>query len=109
MLSLRSWLVGCVLPSAIVLLLTLGAFRLVTPDRTILDNNSVIVGFFILYFVLIRGGHLIMIRSLHEDLKIKYADAYEARLRTLPKNFRRRNLGFTLARIKRDLMTERKF
>lgn len=106
MLSLRSWLVGCVLPSAITLCATLLMFKTVTGDPTILNHNAVIVGFFIFYFVLIRGGHLIMIRSLHKELKVKYAEAYFGKLAALPPKFKKRNLGFTLASMKRDLINE---
>jgi len=104
MLSLRSWLLGCVLPSAAILCVTLLLFRSVTRDPSILNHNAVIVGFFMFYFVLIRGGHLIMIRSLHRELKTKYKDEYKQKLAALPPNFKKRNLGFTLARMKRDLI-----
>ena len=99
---------GCVLPSALTLCMTLFLFKLVTRDPSILNHNAVIVGFFIFYFVLIRGGHLIMIRSLHKELKTKYAEAYIGKLAALPPKFRKRNLGFTLASMKRDLINESK-
>lgn len=106
-LSLRCWLQRVVLPSASVLAITLFLFGRVTSDSNILDHNAVIVGFFILYFVLVRGGHLMMIRSLHKDILKKYEEAYTARLAVIPlKGFRRRNLGFTLAKIKRGLINE---
>lgn len=106
-LSLRCWLQRIVLPSAAVLTAALFVFRRVTSDASVLDHNAVIVGFFILYFVLVRGGHLVMIRSLHNEMMRKYKDAYKDRLRTISKSsLRRHNLGFTLARIKRDLITE---
>ncbi len=106
-LSMRCWLQRIVLPSAGVLAVTLLLFGRITRDHTILDHNAVIVGFFILYFVLVRGGHLIMIRSMHKDLLKKYEKPYKARLAAMPsETFRRRNLGFTLARIKRELITE---
>jgi len=79
-LSLRYWLQRCVLPCAVFLLVILGLFRLIDADITNLNHNAVIVGFFALYFVLIRGGHIIMIRSLHFELKRKYEDFLLARL-----------------------------
>ena len=110
-LSLRCWLLRCVGPAAIVLLITLGAFRMITNRPQMLDQNAVIVGFFILYFILVRGGHMLMIRSMHHELLSKYEQPYKARLAALPrrgKGFlqRRSNIGFTLAKIKRDLITE---
>lgn len=110
-LSLRCWLQRCVGPSAIVLLLTLGAFRLISDEAKTLDHNAVIVGFTMLYFVLVRGGHIIMIRSLHKEMMRKYEKGYSLRLAKLPprgrKIFERRaNIGFTLAKIKRELIDE---
>ena len=110
-LSLRCWLLRCVLPASVVLLLTLGGFRLITDEAQILNHNALIVGFFILYFILVRGGHILMIRSMHRELLAKYEDVYTARLAQLPRRgnglfVRRSNIGFTLAKIKRDLITE---
>jgi len=105
-LSLRYWLLRCVLPSSLVLILVLGVFRLMIDQPSNLNHNAVIVGFFALYFVLIRGGHILMIRSLHFDLKRKYEEAYREKLAYLPiGQMKRRNIGFTLARIKRELIT----
>ncbi|MEP3890858.1 MAG: hypothetical protein ABJN69_10340 [Hellea sp.] len=104
-LSLRYWLQRCVLPSAIVLLAILAFLRLIGSETSELNHNSLIVGFFIAYFVLIRGGHIIMIRSLHFELKRKYDAAYRERLGYVPiGQIKRRNIGFTLARIKRELI-----
>ena len=106
-LSLRCWLQRIVLPSAVVLAVTLVVFGRITSDSSLLDHNAVIVGFFILYFVLVRGGHLIMIRSMHKDMLNKYEAPYTARLAAMPlKSFRRHNLGFTLAKIKRELIDQ---
>ena len=106
-LSMRCWLQRIVLPSAAVLAGTLFVFGRMTRDDHILDHNAVIVGFFIFYFVLVRGGHLIMIRSMHKDMMKKYEAPYTARLAAIPlKSFRRRNLGFTLAKIKRELIDQ---
>lgn len=110
-LSLRCWLQRCVGPSAVVLLLTLLAFRLISEDTKTLDHNAVIVGFTMLYFILVRGGHMIMIRSLHKEMLRKYEKGYALRLAKLPRRgrklFERRgNIGFTLAKIKRELIDE---
>ncbi len=106
-LSLKCWMQRIVLPSAAVLLLVLLTFGWLTNNEKTLDHNAVIVGFFMLYFVLVRGGHLLMIRSMHKDMLKNYEDPYKARLAGLPeKTLRRHNLGFTLARIKRDLIDE---
>ena len=108
-LSLRYWLTRCVLPSAIFLLAILGLFRLIDADISNLNHNAVIVGFFALYFVLVRGGHIIMIRSLHFELKRKYEEAYREKLAYVPiGQIKRRNIGFTLARIKRDIINTTK-
>ena len=104
-LSLRYWLQWCVFPSAIILLTILGLLRMIGSETSALDHNSVIVGFFVVYFVLIRGGHILMIRSLHFELKRKYEEAYRERLAYVPiGQIKRRNIGFTLARIKRELI-----
>jgi len=104
-LSLRYWLQRCVLPSAIVLLVILGLLRLIDSDAVGLNHKAVIIGFFVLYFILVRGGHLIMIRSMHFEMKRKYEEAYRERLAYLPiGQMKRRNIGFTLARIKRELI-----
>ena len=104
-LSLRYWLQRCVLPSAMFLILALILLRMIDADISNLNHNAVIVGFFVFYFILIRGGHIIMIRSLHFELKRKYEDAYREKLAYVPiGQIRRRNIGFTLARIKRELI-----
>lgn len=104
-LSLRYWLQSCVLPSAIVLLIILGLIRVFDPEVVSLNHKAVIIGFFVFYFILVRGGHILMIRSMHFDMKRRYKDAYSERLAYLPiGQMKRRNIGFTLARIKRELI-----
>ncbi len=106
-LSLRYWLTRCVLPAAAVLLIVLGVMRLLIDDQSDLNHNALIVGFFALYFILVRGGHIIMMRSLHFELLRKYEDKYRKQLAGLPpESFWRRNLGFTLAQIKRNCLDE---
>jgi len=85
--------------------LALLSFRFITQDPSTLNHNAVIVGFFTIYFVLIRGGHLLMIRALHSELKSKYKEKYAQRLASVPQDkMRSHNLGFTLTRIKRELL-----
>lgn len=104
-LSFRYWLLRCVLPSAIVLLIVLALLRFTASSDKYLNHSAVIVGFFAVYFILVRGGHLIMIRSMHFEMKRKYQEAYRERLAYLPMGqMKRRNVGFTLARIKRELI-----
>lgn len=45
-----------------------------------------------------------MIRSMHFELKHTYGEAYDQYLTALPANMHRHNLGFSLARIKRNLI-----
>ncbi len=103
-LSLRHWVQRCVLPSVLTLIGLLLSLPIILKDNTYQTETSVVFTFFTVYFVLIRGGHLIMIRSMHFDLRKTYGKTYEARLAKLPRDLRRVNLGFTLTRIKRDLI-----
>jgi len=106
-LSLRFWATHCVLPSALILVVLLFLFRLITDDPEALNQNALIIGFFSLYFIFVRGGHLLMVRSLHKELLQKYPDGYAKKLGYIPQGqIKRRNIGFTLARIKRELMLE---
>lgn len=96
----------CVLPSAVFLLGLLLLARWVLGSGSSLNHNAVIIGFFITYFTLFRGGHIIMMRSLHFELMRKYEDSYRELLGYVPiGQVKRYNLGFTLARIKRDCIT----
>ena len=104
-LSLRRWLRGTVLPVALVLLGILFLMSRASTDRAELDHLSLFVALMALWFVLVRGGHLLMVRQLHRELKSKYAEPYAARLAPIP-HLRRRNAGFTLARIKRGLIDD---
>ena len=106
-LSLRCWLLRTVLPAAVMLILVLLLLRSIDPDPKTLDHTSVMVGFSALYFALFRGGHILMIRSLHSEMMKKHAEAYREKLSLFSKGeLRRRNLGFTLARVKRDILVE---
>jgi|GEM_PF-4070282 len=83
-LSLRYWLLKCVLPVAIALTGLLLALRFVFKDPQSLDHNSLIVAFFAVYFIVVRGGHIVMIRSMHFDLLRTYGDDYRNALGYLP-------------------------
>lgn len=106
-LSLHYWLTRCVLPAALLLLVLLALLPQFITVELYKDQTSAVFGFFILYFVLVRGGHLIMIRSMHFELKQTYGEAYDECLMSLPANMHRHNLGFSLARIKRRLIDAR--
>jgi hypothetical protein len=106
-LSLRCWLVRTVAPAALSLVAVLALLRAIGPSETTLNHTAVMVGFAALYFVLFRGGHMLMIRSLHVEMMKKHAEAYRDKLsRMSTGELRRSNLGFTLARVKRDILIE---
>jgi len=106
-LSLRCWLVRTVFPAAVSLIAMLILLRALGPSKSTLDHTSVMVGFAALYFALFRGGHILMIRSLHSEMMKKHEDAYrEALSRITEGELRRSNLGFTLARVKRNILVE---
>ena len=106
-LCLRVWLQRIVLPTMLVLLVFLYAFSAISDAPRFRDHNATIVGFFAFYFVLVRGGHMIMIRSLHKDLMNKHEDAYRYELAAVdPILFKRKSIGFTLAQIKRRILED---
>ena len=106
-LSLRGWCLRTVLPAAASLIAVLALLRSIGSSETTLDHTAVMVGFAALYFILFRGGHILMIRSLHVEMMKKYPDAYRGKLaRMTRKELRRSNIGFTLARVKRDILVE---
>ena len=106
-LSLRIWLQRIVLPTMLVLLVFLYLFSVISDAPRFRDHNATIVGFFAFYFVLVRGGHMIMIRSLHKDLMKKHQDAYRYELSAVdPVLFKRKSIGFTLAQIKRRILED---
>jgi hypothetical protein len=106
-LCLRVWLQRIVLPTMLVLLVFLYMFSAISDVPRFRDNNATIVGFFAFYFVLIRGGHMIMIRSLHRDLMKTHEAAYRYELAAVDKVlFKRKSIGFTLAQIKRRILED---
>lgn len=107
-LSLRFWLLRCVLPCAITLAGLIVFLRVFIESPHHRDQTALILAFSMVYFTLFRAGHLFMIRSMHLDLKHTYGNAYEVRLQKLPRDLQRKNLGFTLARIKRDLIDRKR-
>ena len=106
-LSLHNWLLRAVLPAALALIIVLLVLRATgAPERT-LNHTAAMVGFAALFFVLFRGGHQMMLRSLHVEMMRLHEDAYRARLAELSvEQMRRSNVGFTLARMKRDILVE---
>jgi len=103
-LSLRYWLMACVLPTAMFLLVVLGILKAASDTAHELDHKAVIAAFFALYFILVRGGHIVMMRSLHKELLAKYEGPYRDCLAPLdPAMMKKCNIGFTLARMKREL------
>jgi len=106
-LSLRAWLQRIVLPTMLALLVFLYLFSVISDAPRFRDHNATIIGFFAFYFVLVRGGHIIMIRSLHQDLMKKHEAAYRYELAAVDTIlFRRRSIGFTLAQIKRRILED---
>lgn len=106
-LSLRCWLLRTVLPAAVALLIVLVILRSTGAPQRTLDHTATMVGFAALYFTLFRGGHMMMLRSLHLEMMRKHEDAYRKRLGELSSDaLRRSNVGFTLARMKRDILVE---
>ena len=106
-LCLRVWLERIVLPTMLALLVFLYLFSVISEAPRFRDHNATIVGFFAFYFVLVRGGHMIMIRSLHKDLMQKHEAAYRYELAAVdPILFRMRSIGFTLAQIKRRILED---
>ena len=106
-LCVRVWLQRIVLPTMLVLLVFLYLFSAISEAPRFRDHNATIIGFFAFYYVLVRGGHLIMIRSLHKDLMNKHEAAYRYELAAVdPILFRLRSIGFTLAQIKRRILED---
>lgn len=106
-LCMRVWLQRIVLPTMLVLLVFLYLFSAISEAPRFRDHNATIIGFFAFYYVLVRGGHLIMIRSLHKDLMNKHEAAYRYELAAVdPILFRLRSIGFTLAQIKRRILED---
>ena len=106
-LSLRCWLQRSVLPAALATIAFVLLIREINGSPSSVDHAAVLIAFGALYFVLFRGGHILMIRSLHGDMMKHHEDAYRAKLGALEEGeLRRSNLGFTLARVKRDILVE---
>ena len=108
-LSLRVWLQRIVLPTMVCVLVFLYVYAALYDAPGHRDHTATIIGFFAFYYVLIRGGHMIMIRSLHHEMMKKYEIEYRYELAAVsPILFRRKTIGFTLAKIKRHIHEEAK-
>ena len=108
-LSLRYWLQRCVLLAAVVLIFILLVMGRISSDAKDLNHSALIVGFFTLYFVIVRAGHIVMIRSLHFEMLRKHEDLYREKLASWSDDkMSRRNIGFMLARIKREIINTTK-
>ena len=106
-LSLRCWLLRSVLPSALAVIACLAIINSIGATPRTVDHTAVLIGFSGLYFMLFRGGHILMIRSLHREMMKHHPKAYREKLAALPEaTLKRRNVGFTLARVKRDILME---
>ncbi len=106
-LSLRHWGLRIVLPAMLVLLVLLFIFSTISDAQRFRDHNATIVGFFAFYFILVRGGHILMIRSLHKELLAKHEEAYRYELSAVhPVVFRKKSIGGTLAQIKRRILED---
>jgi len=101
---MRHWLRGVVIPVMLILIAALIIGRSAIKGPVDQDHAAVIIGFFAFYFVLVRGGHIYMIRSMHLEMKEKFEAAYKERLSKVPDDMSGRNLGFALARIKNELV-----
>jgi len=106
-LSLRYWGQHIVLPSMLVLLVLLFVLSAMSEAERFRDHSATIIGFFVFYFVILRGGHIVMIRSLHKELLTKHEEAYRFELAAVhPILFKKKSLGFTLAQIKRRILED---
>lgn len=106
-LCLRVWLQRIVFPTMLILLILLFVLASISDAPRFRDYYAAMIGFFAFYFVLVRGGHMIMIRSLNKDLMLRHEAAYRIELAAVdPILFRRRSIGFTLAQIKRRVLED---
>jgi len=102
-LSWWYWARACLLPAALVLLCVLLTARLIAQNGRDLNEIAAIAGFFTFYFAAVRGGHIYMIRTVHNQLKKEYAGIYPKRIQALPQTMKMRQIGSALARIKAEL------
>jgi cytochrome b subunit of formate dehydrogenase len=106
-LSLHCWLMRVVAPTTGAVLIALFFVHGLSSEK-LRDHTAVLVGFAALYFILIRGGHIIMVRSLHNDMLKRYEADYRERLSQLNAQNIRGNISFALTRIKRDILDKAK-
>jgi len=106
-LSLRAWVMSAVWPASMMLLIAL-LFSMTISEEKLRDQTAVLVGFAALYYCLLRGGHIIMVRSLHRDMLAKYEADYREKLSGLSPKTIGRTISFTLTRIKREILNKEK-
>lgn len=97
------WLRRFVLPTGLLLIAVLVLYKWLLSDSTGLNEVAALAGFFAFYFLAVRGGHIYMIRTMHNQLKSDYKARYPESLKSLPEQMKIRQIGFALARIKADL------
>ena len=103
-LNIRHWIRYVVLPTFIILCLLLLIARRLTDSAVELNNISVILAFVATYWVLFKAGHIYLIRSLHLQLKKDFETSYPEALSELPRKMKLREIGFSLAAIKAELI-----
>jgi len=106
-LSLRAWIFRTVTPAMILLIIALLLCMGISNEK-LKDQSAVLIGFSALYFIIVRGGHIIMVRSLHKDMLEKHEAAYREQLSRLSGTSMPRNISFALARIKREIYNQQK-
>lgn len=102
-LTWRFWVRRYVVPVILLLLIVLGLAKFLLDTGQDMDEIAVIVGFFSFYYIFVRGGHLYMIRTTHDQLKTEFAGVYPISLSSLPAQMSIKQIGFSLARIKAEL------
>ncbi len=102
------WIRRFVLPTATLLIIVLLLYGWLLKGRTGLDEVAALAGFFAFYFLAVRGGHIYMIRTVHNQLKSDFAARYPESLQSLPEHMKIRQIGFALAKIKADLHRQNK-
>jgi len=106
-LSLRVWVLRTVLPTMAALIMALLLCAGMSSEK-LKDQSAALIGFSALYFMLVRAGHITMVRSLHKDLLEKYETEYRVQLSHLSTENTPRNISFAVARIKRDIYDQQK-
>lgn len=106
-LSLRAWIFRTVTPAMTLLIIALLLCMGISSEK-LKDQSAALIGFSVLYFIIVRGGHIIMVRSLHKDMLKRHEAAYREKLSHISVDNNPRNISFTLARFKREIYDEKK-